>query len=108
MKKASYMGITKSPRSDIDAKVFHMDPPLEGNEYVLVSATSFLDIIVPRSGHMRPETLIFGCTPAGDVTSWADLGGYVGGLSHAYALRVEGYEIVDEQILMSLKEETKS
>lgn len=101
------MGITKRPRSDIDAKVFYMDPPLEGNEYVLVSATSFLDII-PTVGYMRPETLIFGCTPSGDVTSWSDLGGYAGGLSHAFALKVEGYEIVNDQNLTPLKEETKS
>lgn len=70
----------------IQQRVYQLDPPLSGHEYVVVSAA-----IVPLSG---PETYIFPSDAAGTVTAWGELdGSYRGGLDHAEAMRRAGYEI---------------
>lgn len=70
------------------ACVYKMDPPHEGNEYVVVSAVNQPEIYAH-------ETLIFGydieemC-----VTSWSELAGSVRNTtSHAAALKLAGYEL---------------
>lgn len=69
------------------AKMYKLDPPLDGNEFVAVSAT-----VSPFSG---PETYIFPCDKNGEVTDWGELGGsYRGGLNHEEAIRGAGYGII--------------
>ena len=66
------------------AALYRLEPPLDGNELVAVSATS-------RFGC---ETYIFPANDRGEVTDWGELdGSYRGGLDHAEALRRAGYEI---------------
>jgi len=68
-----------------DARLYKLDPPMDGNQYVVVSAT-----IVPFSG---PETCIFPSNEDGKVTSWGELyGSFRGGLDHQQALENAGYE----------------
>jgi hypothetical protein len=67
------------------AKLYRLDPPLDGERFVVVSATD-----VMRSG---PETYIFPADAEGEVSSWGELAGsFRGGLDHAEALRGAGYE----------------
>ena len=67
-------------------KVFKLSEPLEGNDYVWVSA-----VVAAFSG---PETFIFGCDQNGEVTSWSELdGSYRGGLDIEKALTNAGYTI---------------
>lgn len=105
MKKAIYMGLTFRPRSDVDARIFKVEPPLEGYDFVRVSATDMSDtkrIMKKYNSYnqsdydcLQPETYIFGCNCSGDIISWAELdGSYRGGMSHAQALQNAGYEIV--------------
>ncbi len=69
------------------AAVYQMFPPLEGYEYVWVSAVDAFDT--------GDETYIFGCTPDGDVLSWGELpGSFKGAQDHARALGNVGYVIV--------------
>lgn len=83
-------------RSDIDARLYRLDPPLAAkdwdtgemvsHEYVRTSAT-----VVMFSG---PETYIFPADENGEVTDWGELeGSYKGGLDHEEALRGAGYEV---------------
>jgi len=79
-----------------DAALYRLDPPLEGNEYVVVSAadmrgrSSFFDM--PEV--MKIETYIFGATEDGEVADYMELPGSMKGtLDHAEALRDAGYEI---------------
>jgi len=91
MKKAIYLGIEKV-HHDVVQRVFELDPPLEGNQYVCVSANS-MEIV--SSFDILPETYIFPCTIDGTITDWGELqGSYKGGMSHAQALLNAGYEIV--------------
>jgi hypothetical protein len=75
-----------------DARLYRVEPPLEGYALVVVSAT-----VVPFSG---PETYIFGAKPdaetASDVVAdWGELAGsYRGGLDHETALGNAGYSLV--------------
>ena len=73
------------------ARLYRVNPPLDGHEYVIVSAT-----VVPWSG---PETYIFAADVSGAVTSWDELdGSYRGGLSHTKALQNAGYVRVKEEV----------
>lgn len=68
-----------------DARLYRMEPPHEGAEYVVVSA-----VIAPFSG---PETYIFAADADGEVTSWSEMdGSFRGGLSHTEALSGAGYD----------------
>lgn len=81
--------IVSKPISQTGAsqEVYHLDPPLEGYEYVNVSA-----VTAPFSGS---ETYIFGSDRNGNIKNWSELeGSYLGGLSHEVALAYAGYEVM--------------
>jgi hypothetical protein len=68
------------------AKLYKCKPPLEGNDFVIVSAAR-----VPYSG---PETYIFPSDNEGNVTDYGELeGSYRGGLDHHKALNNAGYKV---------------
>jgi hypothetical protein len=68
------------------AKHYRCDPPLEGHEFVVASAT-----VAMYSG---PETYIFPADAEGRVTGWGELeGSYRGGMDHDEALVNAGYEV---------------
>jgi len=101
--KAVYMGICNVKKGR-DQRVFMMDPPHQGHEFVMVSARNFDEFNARfQSGatsylsfdSMSDETYIFGCDSKGEVVSWRELeGSYKGGMSHAQALANAGYTIV--------------
>jgi hypothetical protein len=69
-----------------EARLYQLDPPLNGHKYVVVSAT-----VVDYSG---AETYIFGADRDGRVTDWGELpGSFQGGTDHEGALRNVGYEV---------------
>jgi len=71
-----------------DARLYRVEPALEGYEFVVVSAAS-----VPYSG---PETYIFGSNAEGTDVNMSELdGSYRGGLSHRLALSNAGYTVID-------------
>lgn len=75
------------------AHLYLMDPPLDGNEYVIVSATTlpFLSLIPDME---RDETYIFPATGSGEVADWGELDGSMKGtLDHSEALAAAGYEV---------------
>lgn len=79
------------PPNEVGAvwKIYELDPPHEGAKTVVVSAAN-----VMFSG---PETYIFAATKDGKIKDgeWRELdGSYRGGLDHAEALRLAGYEVV--------------
>lgn len=68
------------------ASLYKLSPPLDGNDFVIVSATDAM-----FSG---PETYLFPGNEQGEVTDWGELeGSFRGGLSHKEALRNAGYAI---------------
>lgn len=70
-------------------KLYKLTPPLDGNDYVIVSAAN-----VFFSG---PETYIFPANEHGDVTDWCELeGSFRGALDHRRALLGAGYSAVGE------------
>jgi len=82
-----------------EAVLFRVEPPLEGHEYVVVSAVD----IKPPTGvetpsfmqdYYIPETYIFGADPDGHVTAWGELpGSFKGAMDIPRALAQAGYEI---------------
>lgn len=107
MKKAIYMGIGKE-KDDHIQRVFMVDPPLEGNEFVLVSARDIAAYFRSMANAMRlppsalgmseydTETYIFGCDSAGNIHNWRELeGSFKGEMNIARALQNAGYEIVE-------------
>lgn len=92
-----------------DVNLYRMDPPLEGHEYVIVSAVvlggdaqaadSFLEMLSPLVGageyeRANEETFIFGADAEGEVTDWAELPGSIKHTrDHAAALTAAGYEV---------------
>ncbi len=68
------------------AALYRMNPPHEGNEFVIASAANAL--------YSGPETYLFPADADGRVIGWSELeGSYRGGLSHARALGRAGYSI---------------
>jgi hypothetical protein len=68
-----------------DARLYRVDPPLEGNEFVVVSA------VFAYSG---PETYIFPSDADGEVVSWSELeGSFNDGIGHKEALNNAGYVV---------------
>ena len=66
--------------------LFKMEPPLEGNEFVVVSGVS-----VPYSG---PETYIFPADEEGIIIDFGELdGSFRGAIDINEALRGVGYEV---------------
>lgn len=81
------------PNYNGTAHLYRVDPPLEGNEYVIVSAVTlpFLDLFPDME---RDETYIFPATKDGGVADWGELDGSMKGtLDHAEALANAGYEV---------------
>ncbi len=71
-------------------RTYRLDPPLDGSEYVVVSA-----VVALYSG---PETYIFPADETGHITGYGELdGSYRGGLSHETALRDAGYDQIVEK-----------
>ncbi len=69
-----------------DAGLYLVDPPMNGNDYVVVSAVFATD-----TG--RPETYVFPATDAGCVKSWNQLDcSRRGVFSHDEILSGAGYE----------------
>jgi len=69
-----------------EQRVYRCDPPLDGSEYVCVSAVNAM--------FGGPETYIFSCTKEGHITGWGELtGSFRGELNHEKALKNAGYEI---------------
>lgn len=74
------------PKFNVSAALYKLAPPLDGNEFVIVSAAE-----VPYTG---PETYIFPASEDGQITDWRELdGSFRGGLDHAEALAGAGYQI---------------
>ena len=68
------------------AALYRMNPPHEGNEFVIASAINAL--------YTGPETHLFPADADGQVIDWMEMeGSYRGGLSHARALEGAGYSI---------------
>lgn len=66
-----------------DARVYRVEPPLEGHEHVIVSAVDWF----------VTETYIFPSDGV-SVTEWGELdGSFKGGVDHERALRNAGYEV---------------
>jgi hypothetical protein len=85
MNKATYLPeFDSTSATDAYQRFYRLDPPLQGHEYVCVSAVMVLD----------PETLIFPADEQGNITSFLDLDGSFKGLDHERALRNAGYEVV--------------
>ncbi len=79
-----------------EAVLFRVEPPLEGHDYVVVSAIN----LEPFEGmehyaHLsRPETYIFGARPDGVVLDWCELpGSFKDAMDISRALAQAGYEI---------------
>jgi hypothetical protein len=114
--KAIYTGICNVKKGH-EQRVFMMDPPHCGYEFVMVSARNFEEFTFRLAQSIRvpapflgsdpmagEETYIFGCDPTGEITDWEELpGSYKGGMSHAEALANAGYTIVSS--VEELKEE---
>ena len=67
-------------------KLYQLDTPLEGCEYVIVSAA-----VASITG---PETYIFPSNREGKITDWGELhGSFRGALDHSQALQNAGYEV---------------
>ena len=68
------------------AALYRMEPPLDGREFVIASATNAM--------FTGPETYLFPADADGRVIDWSEIeGSYRGGLSHAIALGRAGYSI---------------
>lgn len=69
--------------------LYRCDPPLQGNEYVVVSSSR-----VPFSG---PETYAFPGTPEGEIADFGSLEcSQRGHLDHELVLAEAGYAVVEE------------
>lgn len=84
-----------------EAWLFRMEPPLDGCEYVVVSAVHPKppkEINFLRYTDMfTPETYIFGADPDGCVLSWRELpGSFRGAMDIPRALAQAGYEIKEQ------------
>ena len=74
-----------------DARLFKLSTPLDGNEFVVVSA------VEAPFDTLSPETYIFPADSNGVVTDWGELeGSYQGGMSHQEALARAGYELIQQ------------
>ena len=69
------------------AALYRVNPPHEGNEFVIASAVNAI--------YTGPETYLFPADADGRVIGWWNEleGSYRGGLSHAIALGRAGYSI---------------
>lgn len=71
-----------------EAALYRMDPPHEGEEYVIASA-----VIAAMDG---PETFLFPATKDGEAKDYGEMdGSRRGTLNHHTAMAEAGYQIVD-------------
>ena len=83
--------ITNKPWERGEYRLYRLSEPLEGHDFVLVSAIH----IAFDTG--LPETYIFPSNEAGDDTDWTTLPGSIQGVyDHAQALAGAGYELARE------------
>jgi hypothetical protein len=71
---------------DVNSKqvMWQLEPPLDGNKYVITSAST-----VDFTG---PETYLFACDKEGNITNWCELpGSYRGELNHKRCFANIGY-----------------
>lgn len=92
---ATYIGVCHNMQSD--ARHYHLDPPLDGHQDVVVSAV----VVNPGNpwidffGQYGAETYIFPANEVGEVTDWGELeGSFHGDLDHIRALENAGYVVV--------------
>ncbi len=86
MKKATLVKTLDGFRGD--ARLYRVDPPLEGNEFVVVSA------VFAYSG---PETYIFPSDADGEIVSWSELeGSLYDCVDHIKALNSAGYLVQNQ------------
>ena len=88
--------ICKAKNMSGDAALYKLSEPLDGNEYVIVSAVDLASRFQSIRAHDwdATETYIFPANEAGRVTSWGELdGSQKGTLDHSVALRDAGYEV---------------
>jgi len=81
-----------------EAWLFHMEPPHEGHEYVVVSAIALKPTSITGidniPGLLDSETYIFGANAEGEVVDWSDLpGSFKGAMDIPQALLNAGYVI---------------
>ena len=73
-----------------DQRLYRMNPPLEGHEYVVASAVD-LSIIGPLLG---AEVYLFPSDEHGEIQDWGPLTGSMRGtMRHEDALENAGYEV---------------
>ncbi len=83
MKKATLVMVLDGFKGD--ARLYRLSPPLEDNEFVVVSAVD---------AYSGPETYIFPSNEDGDVISWGELeGSFQGDKDHEEALGNAGYVV---------------
>lgn len=86
LKKAYYLGKAKIGNRKTDARLYRCEPPLEGNEYVVVSAAHTIQ---------GPETYAFPSNELGEVVNWLELGcSRCGKWSHEDILYEAGYKVI--------------
>lgn len=69
---------------------YHLDPPLDGSEHVLLVSIAPDDRIVEHE-----EVYVLDCDAQGVVTNWqTKAGSYRGGVDHRHALNIAGYSLV--------------
>lgn len=86
-----------------EVNLYRLDPPLEGHEYVIVSAVELPDLALSMDSLLNAvggypiateETYIFGSDSEGKVVDWSELPGSIKDTKdHAEALREAGYEV---------------
>lgn len=83
-----------------EAVLFRMEPPLEGHQYVVVSAINtkpFPEMENEFKYPFQSETYIFGALPDGTVLDWHELpGSFQGAMDIPRALAQAGYEIKEQ------------
>ena len=83
--------ITVKPGMRGEYRLYRLSEPLEGHEFVLVSAIHTMF----DAGH--PGTYIIPSNEAGTITDWSALPGSIQGVyDHAQALAGAGYELARE------------
>lgn len=92
VKIATQIGEPRISPSGAEQRQYRLSEPLDGNEYVVVSA-------LPSAFDTgEPETYIFGCNEKGQIDSFFELpGSYRGGTSHRKALEGAGYIILKKK-----------
>lgn len=86
-----------------DARLYRLSSPVEYTRYEenretgafeeLALTTEWVVVSAANVMFSGPEVLIFPADEEGVVTSWGEIGGYRGGLSHTVAIEDTGWEI---------------